>query len=90
MRLEPGPCLGHVPCLELVGLSDHFLPPVLFFIRRLSQRTVVMHQGRIIRDYRTEEFLADEHLQAINGLDYTYKNKCYQVIQECQQGREEI
>jgi energy-coupling factor transport system ATP-binding protein len=76
--------LAGLPMAKLLITHD------LFFIRRLSQRTVVMHQGRIIRDYRTEEFLADEHLQAINGLDYTYKNKCYQVIQECQQGREEI
>lgn len=76
--------LAGLPMAKLLITHD------LFFIRRLSQRTVVMHQGRIIRDYRTEEFLADEHLQAINGLDYTYKNKCYQVIQEYQQGREEI
>lgn len=56
----------------------------LFFIHRLSTRTVVMHQGRIIRDYPTWEFLADDHLQAINGLDYTYKNSCYQEIREMQ------
>jgi len=56
----------------------------LFFIHRLSTRTVVMHQGRIIRDYPTREFLADDHLQAINGLDYTYKNSCYQEIREMQ------
>ena len=62
----------------------------LFFIRKLSQRTVVLHQGRIIRDYRTEEFLADEHLQAVNGLDYTYQNSCYQVLQQWQQGRGEV
>lgn len=76
--------LAALPMAKLLITHD------LFFIRRLSQRTVVMHQGRIIRDYRTEEFLADEHLQAVNGLDYTYKNKCYQVIQECQQGRGEV
>lgn len=63
----------------------------LFFIRRLSSRTVVLHQGRIIRDYPTGEFLADDHLQAINGLDYTYKSSCYTAIQAMQRenGREE-
>jgi energy-coupling factor transport system ATP-binding protein len=50
----------------------------------LSHRTVVLHQGRIIRDYSTSEFLADEHLQAINGLDYTYRNSCFEAIQALQ------
>jgi energy-coupling factor transport system ATP-binding protein len=57
----------------------------LFFIRRLCKRTVVLHQGRIIRDYPTDDFLADDHLQAINGLDYTYKSSCYTAIQAMQQ-----
>jgi len=48
----------------------------LFFIGELSERTVVMHRGAIIRDYRTSEFLADEHLHSINGLDYSYKAEC--------------
>jgi energy-coupling factor transport system ATP-binding protein len=56
----------------------------LFFIRRLSSRTLVLHQGRIIRDYSTGEFLNDDHLQAINGLDYTYKNSCFAEIQDLQ------
>jgi energy-coupling factor transporter ATP-binding protein EcfA2 len=56
----------------------------LFFVHRLSHRTVVLHQGRIIRDYTTSEFLADEHLQAVNGLDYTYRNSCFEAIQALQ------
>ncbi len=56
----------------------------LFFIRRLTQRTLVLHQGRIVRDYATDDFIADDHLQVINGLDYTYKNACFQKIHDMQ------
>lgn len=56
----------------------------LFFITRATRRTVVMHQGRIIRDYATAEFINDEHLQAENALDYTYKNDCGTVIMALQ------
>lgn len=56
----------------------------LFFIRNLSRRTVVMHQGRIIRDYPTPDFLADEHIQEINGLDYAWKNNCLEEIMDLQ------
>ena len=48
----------------------------LFFIGELTERTVVMHRGTIIRDYRTSEFLTDGHLHSINGLDYSYKAEC--------------
>jgi energy-coupling factor transport system ATP-binding protein len=70
--------LEHLPMAKV--LITHDLP----FIRRLSSRTVVLHQGRIVRDYSTGEFLADDHLQAINGLDYTYKNNCFAEIQDLQ------
>lgn len=56
----------------------------LFFITRLTRRTLVMHRGEIIRDYSTEEFVSDHHLQAINELDYTYNNECCRRIQELQ------
>ena len=56
----------------------------MFFIRELSNRTLVMHQGRIIRDYPTSTFLADDHLQDINGLDYTYKSHCLDQIMDLQ------
>ncbi len=48
----------------------------LFFINALTRRTVVMHRGAVIRDYATTEFLADEHLQEINGLAYAFHNEC--------------
>ena len=71
--------------LETLPMAKVLITHDLFFIRRLSSRTVVLHQGRIIRDYPTGEFLADDHLQAINGLDYTYKSSCYTAIQAMQQ-----
>ena len=49
-------------------------------IALLSRRTIVMHQGRVIRDYPTAEFIRDKSLISINGLDYTFKNACCQEI----------
>lgn len=54
----------------------------MFFIREVTSRTLVMHQSRIIRDYSTSAFLADDHLLAINGLDYTYKSHCLEQIRD--------
>lgn len=70
--------------LEDLPVTKVLITHDLFFIRRLSSRTLVLHQGRIIRDYSTGEFLNDDHLQAINGLDYTYKNSCFAEIQDLQ------
>jgi energy-coupling factor transporter ATP-binding protein EcfA2 len=70
--------------LEALPITKVLITHDLFFVHRLSHRTVVLHQGRIIRDYSTSEFLADEHLQAINGLDYTYRNSCFEAIQALQ------
>jgi energy-coupling factor transporter ATP-binding protein EcfA2 len=53
-------------------------------IALLCERTVVMHGGRIIRDYSSTEFLRDDHLVSINGLDYTFKNACCQEIRRLQ------
>lgn len=53
-------------------------------ISLLCERSIVMHQGRIIRDYPTASFMADEHLVSINGLDYTFKNACCREIRRLQ------
>ncbi len=71
--------------LEALPMAKVLITHDLFFIRRLCSRTVVLHQGRIIRDYSTGEFLADDHLQALTGLDYTYNNSCLAEIQAMQQ-----
>jgi energy-coupling factor transport system ATP-binding protein len=46
----------------------------------LCERTIVMHGGRLVRDYPTNVFLHDEQLVSINGLDYTFKNACCREI----------
>jgi energy-coupling factor transport system ATP-binding protein len=53
-------------------------------IALLSRRTIVMHKGRVIRDYPTAEFIQDKSLVSINGLDYTFKNACCQEIMRLQ------
>ncbi|MFV0438163.1 MAG: ABC transporter ATP-binding protein [Desulfopila sp.] len=58
----------------------------LFFIDQLSSRAIVMHQGKIVRDYSTTEFLTDDHLQTINGLDYSYKSASARQIIAMQDG----
>ena len=88
------PTAGHDPhgeelllaILGELGLTTILISHDLFFIGELSERTVVMHQGAIIRDYRTSHFLADEHLHSINGLDYSYKMECGARIRALQNG----
>jgi len=52
----------------------------IYLVSSLCERTLVMHGGRVIRDYRTEEFERDDHLVSINGLDYNFKNECCRQI----------
>ncbi len=70
--------------LESLGLTTILITHDLFFIERLTARAIVMHQGTIIRDYSTDEFLADDHLQSVNGLDYSYKSDCGRRIMALQ------
>ncbi len=60
--------------LDRLPLTMILITHDLFFINALTERTVVMHQGRILRDYRTEDFLADDHLEEATGLGYVYRN----------------
>ena len=46
------------------------------FIAHCCERTLVMDQGRIVKDSKTAEFLGDNQLVSLNMLDYTYKNIC--------------
>ena len=78
----------------LLEILDHLAMAKLLithdfeFIRRLSSRTVVVHRGGIIRDYATTAFLGDDHLQKVNGLDYTYATACLEQIQQLQWRKE--
>lgn len=56
----------------------------IFLVSNLCERTIVMHGGKVIRDYLTAEFEGDEHLISINGLDYKFKNACCQEIIDLQ------
>ncbi len=60
----------------------------IFFVRELTERTLVMHRGRIALDYSTKDFLADKNLTTLNGLDYTYRNRCALQIKELQHRHE--
>ncbi len=73
-----------IEILENLKLTTILITHDLFFIERLSTRTIVMHQGTVIRDYSTTEFLADDHLQSVNGLDYSYKSDCGRRIMALQ------
>ena len=57
-------------------LISHDMP----LIMALCERTVVMHQGTIIRDYNSADFQRDDRLISVNGLDYTFKNECCREI----------
>jgi energy-coupling factor transporter ATP-binding protein EcfA2 len=72
--------------LTELDLTTILISHDLFFIGQLTERTVVMHQGAIIRDYCTAEFLTDDHLHSINGLDYSYKAECGARILALQNG----
>ncbi len=60
----------------------------IFFVRELTQRTLVMHAGEIALDYSTKSFFADKNLTSLNGLDYTYRDRCALQIRELQHRHE--
>lgn len=53
----------------------------MFFIQELTQRTLVMHQGRILEDMSTHSFLQDENLGTLNGLAFMYRRQTLSQIQ---------
>ncbi|MHB1397796.1 MAG: ABC transporter ATP-binding protein [Trichloromonadaceae bacterium] len=60
----------------------------MFFVGELTRRTLVMHQGEIVRDLPTAEFLLDENLAALNGLSFTYRQRSSSAIRELQHAHE--
>ncbi len=60
----------------------------LFFIRRLTRRTLVLHEGHLVQDYSTEAFFADTNLTSLNQLDFTYRNRCSLEIMRLQHEHE--
>lgn len=60
----------------------------VFFIRELTERTLVMHRGKILEDLPTRDFLEDERLGDLNGLSYTYRLQNTRHIRELQHEHE--
>lgn len=60
----------------------------MFFVGELTRRTLVMHQGELVRDLATADFLQDEGLAALNGLSFTYRQRSSSAIRELQHAHE--
>lgn len=60
----------------------------MFFVGELTERTLVMHQGSIVQELKTADFLQNSELSSLNGLDYTYRNRCSVEIQDLQHQHE--
>lgn len=52
----------------------------LCFVSALTDRTLILHQGCLVEDLATEQFLMDERLQSRYGLDVTYHHRCCRHI----------
>ena len=66
--------------LARLAMTTVLISHDIFFIQRLTNRTVLLDQGRVVRDYATSDFLADNQLESVNQLDFTYKNICHSEI----------
>ncbi|SMC23907.1 energy-coupling factor transport system ATP-binding protein [Desulfacinum hydrothermale DSM 13146] len=55
------------------------------FVSMLTDRTLLMHRGRIVDDLPTGKFLVDRNLHSLYGLDFTYYNRCCREIQDLQE-----
>lgn len=60
----------------------------IFFIRKLTKRTIVMHKGKIIEDMPIKAFLEDKRLGDLNGLAYSYRDKSSSTISRLQHEHE--
>ena len=86
--LDPG---GEELLLEILRGLDVTLLLVshdMFFVKELTQRTVVMHQGRILEDMPSKAFLQDRRLGNLNGLSYAYRRRCSDDIHRLQHEHE--
>ncbi len=52
----------------------------MFFVRELTGRTLVMHEGAILGDMPVQAFLEDEQLSSFNGLSYSYRQRSSNAI----------
>ncbi|MDX9786957.1 MAG: energy-coupling factor transporter ATPase [Desulfobacterales bacterium] len=56
----------------------------LFFVQELTRRTIVMHQGAIIRDLTTRDFMQDKPMGNLNGMALGYRQHAGAAIQALQ------
>ncbi|MDT8424169.1 MAG: ABC transporter ATP-binding protein, partial [Desulfuromonadales bacterium] len=78
---------GEELLLEIVAALDVtkiLVSHDLFFVDRLTTRTIVLHQGRVQRDYATTDFFADQQLNDLNRLDFGYRGRSGMEIQQLQ------
>jgi energy-coupling factor transporter ATP-binding protein EcfA2 len=52
----------------------------MFFVNKLTRRTLVMHSGLILEDIPTHAFLQDERLGNLNESSYTYRQRSSSAI----------
>ncbi|MGA8179167.1 MAG: energy-coupling factor transporter ATPase [Desulfobacterales bacterium] len=52
----------------------------MFFVNKLTRRTLVMHRGLILEDMPTHAFLQDERLGNLNESSYTYRQRSCSAI----------
>ena len=82
---------GEELLLSILGELDVTLLLVshdMFFVSALTRRTVVMHQGAILQDLPTEAFFKDSRLGNLNGLAYTFRQRCGEAIRALQHEHE--
>ena len=61
----------------------------LHCIKTLTKRTLVLHQGQILKDLSTRAFLQDERLAVLNGLAHTYRHRAGEAIRTLQHEHEQ-
>ncbi len=76
--------LRQLPQTRILVTHDPFL------VAELTQRTLVLHRGKVLQSYSTAEFLADQNQQSLNLLALSYKSDCSREILELQHRHEHI
>jgi energy-coupling factor transporter ATP-binding protein EcfA2 len=60
----------------------------MFLVNELTNRTLIMHQGRIIQDLTTRGFMRDESLSSLNGLAFSFRGQSSRAIRSLQHEHE--
>lgn len=60
----------------------------MFLVNELTSRTLIMHQGRIIQDVPTGDFMVDESLSSLNGLAFSMRRRSSHAIRALQHEHE--